>query len=122
VNRTGPPPAGQLLDRVGAELGRCADALGGIEDVVLRLVDRQGPAALPPVGLQVLQDIDRLSQTLAELAAVLGSLAPTLEGPEMAGASSDVARVLGRLKLADLRARLEGLDTSGQPEARVELF
>lgn len=84
------------LAALAAELATTEAAVAGLEDTIARLV---AAGLSTDAGLQVL---DRLRQTLADLAAFTAVLAATGEG------EADLAAALTHVQLGDLAARLAG--------------
>ena len=111
-------PAATLLDRLTGELHRCTQLLAGIEGVVMPMI-RSGTVSGGSVP-HAMQDIDLLGQCLDDIAACLAAVASS---PALAQAAPLRADLLGILRLADMRFRLEGsvtVDTT--PGHAVELF
>ena len=104
-----------LLRRVAAELAQCQTMLHGLEEAV-------GPhmtGSLAADHIHTLQDIDRLSQTLGDLATCLGVLATDLEG----AAAIDARRLLAAMRLDALAQRLGGGAVQSAPaDTRIALF
>ncbi len=112
-------PAGQrpdaILSRVTAELRQCHAMLHGVETAVAPIL-----GAVPTAGnSHALQDIDRLGQTLADLATCLDALGAALcNAPAI-----DARALLGAVRLDDLAQRLRGRSVPPAPvDARVALF
>lgn len=104
-----------ILQRMVAELAKCQTMLHGVETVVGPLV----AARVTSASSHALQDIDRLGQTLADLATCLGVLAANLDG----SSEIDARQILQAMRLDDLAQRLAGRAVVPTPtDARVALF
>lgn len=99
-------PLDQFLKGIEAEVMRCVDLLLRIEEEVLPLVSH--PIA-PTLGA-ALQDIDLLSQCLGDISRCLKGTAAAKE----ADYALNVGAILAKIRLQDMRLRLEG----GSYEAR----
>ena len=98
-------PLDQFLKGIEAEVMRCVDLLLRIEEEVLPLVSR--PIA-PTLGA-ALQDIDLLSKCLGDISRCLKGTAAA-KGADF---TLDIGTVLAKIRLQDMRVRLEG----GSPDA-----
>ena len=122
-------PLDQLLKGIDAEVVRCMDLLLRIEEEVLPLVSHP----IAPTLRAALQDIDLLSQCLDDISRGLKGAA-TVDG---AGFTVDVGTILAKIRLQDMRLRLEGgsydtrkltnredmFDTASKPSApEIHLF
>lgn len=109
-----------LLQRIAAELLQCRAMLSRIEHSVHAALE----APIAQVGSgswqRNMQDIDLLEQYLGELALCLVAVAaePALQMT----ADLSEAHVLGRLRLEDLRHRLQGRPSHAEPADHIELF
>ena len=93
-------PLDQLLKGVEAEVIRCMDLLMRIEEEVLPLVSHP----IAPTLRAALQDIDLLSQCLDDISRSLKGAA----GAEGADFRLEVGTILSKIRLQDMRLRLEG--------------
>jgi hypothetical protein len=93
-------PLGQLLKGIEAEVIRCMDLLMRIEEEVLPLVSHP----IAPTLRAALQDIDLLSQCLDDISRSLKGAAAA-EGTDF---TLDVESILTKIRLQDMRLRLEG--------------
>jgi len=90
----------RLLNRIEAEVIRCMDLLMRIEEEVLPLVSHP----IAPTLRAALQDIDLLSQCLNDISRSLKGAA-TAEGADF---TLEVGTILAKIRLQDMRLRLEG--------------
>ncbi len=113
-----------LLARLAEDLTRCRSVLARIEVAVHHGLDAAKAGEIstdPPIYWQTnLQDIDLLDQHLADLAVCVQAVAS--EPAVQEGALLSGARVLGPLKLDDLRKRLRGDMTQTEDGSNIELF
>jgi hypothetical protein len=93
-------PFDQLLVGIESEVIRCMDLLMRIEEEVLPLVSHP----IAPTLRAALQDIDLLSQCLDDIARSLKGAAAA----EGAGFTLEVGTILAKIRLQDMRLRLEG--------------
>ena len=93
-------PLDQFLKGIEAEVMRCMDLLFRIEEEVLPLVSH--PIA-PTLGA-ALQDIDLLSQCLGDISRCLKGTAAA-QGADF---TLNVGTILAKIRLQDMRLRLEG--------------
>lgn len=108
-----------LLLRLAEELRQCRAILASVEHTFHQVLDGEIGADQPRLWQVSIQSIDLLEQNLGDLAACMTAMA---DEPGLAGCPRlNEARVLGPLKLDDLRQRLHG--KAGHPRAsRTELF
>ncbi len=109
-----------VLARVGAELAATAAAVKALQGSLGPALE--GAGALGAGILRDLQDLDRVEQVLASLAALMADLLPT---GSRARAREPVAALLDRLPLSDLAARLRGADgraAPAGPAGELDLF
>lgn len=108
-----PPDA--ILHRIAAELQQGLTMLHAVEAAVAPMVH-----SAPDTGsIHALQEIDRLGQTLADLANCLAMLAADLHGAP----AIDARGLLSGMRLDDLAQRLGGRTVTAAAEnARVALF
>ena len=108
-----------LMLRLAEELRQCRAILAKVEHTFHQVLDGEIGADQPRLWQVSIQSIDLLEQNLGDLATCMTAMA---DEPGLAGcASLNEARVLGPLKLDDLRRRLHG--KPGQQSAtRIELF
>ena len=105
----------QVMQRAVAELRRCLDIVGRVEDGVIPLIS----SPIHPDLRQALQDIDLLAQCIDDIARCLAGLA--LAVGETRGL--DMGPTLDTIKLQDMRTRLEGGDMDSRKVAhRQDLF
>ncbi len=90
----------QLLGGVDAEVKRCMDLLMRIEEEVLPLVSHP----IAPTLRAALQDIDLLSQCLDDISRCIIGIAASEPEPRPLNAEA----ILSKLRLQDMRLRLEG--------------
>lgn len=95
-----------ILTRVEAELQRCRDLLERIEEEVLPLVSHP----IAPTLRAALQDIDLLSQCLDDISRCVHGVAGSIACEIII----DVETILSKIRLQDMRLRLEG----GQYDSR----
>jgi hypothetical protein len=93
-------PLDQLLNGVEAEVIRCMDLLMRIEEEVLPLVSHP----IAPNLRAALQDIDLLSQCLDDISRSLKGAAAA----QGANFTLEVGTILAKIRLQDMRMRLEG--------------
>ena len=91
-----------LLGRSSEELASSVRACTELQWVISRLLEKSDHPDLV-TEMHVLQDIDRLQQTLADLACLLETVA--IEGAEHA---IDASTALGAMRLPSLRHRMFG--------------
>ena len=109
----------QLLLRLAEELRQCRAILAGVEKVFHQVTHGAIDADQPRLWQVSIQSIDLLEQNLGDLAACMTAMASE---PGLAGCRDlNEARVLGPLKLDDLRQRLHGRPGL-QNATRSELF
>jgi hypothetical protein len=89
-----------LLNGVEAELKRCLDLMGRIEEEILPLISHP----IAPTLRAALQDIDLLSQCLDDIGRCVHGLSAVESAREVV--DSDV--ILSKIRLQDMRLRLEG--------------
>lgn len=105
----------QLLHRIAAELAHCQSMLHRLEVAI----GPQMARSLTADDSRALQDIDRLSQTLADLATCLVVLGADIDGAP----AIDARGMLAAMRLDDLAQRLGGrVATAAPADARVALF
>lgn len=95
-----------ILTRVDSELHRCRDLLQRIEEEVLPLVSHP----IAPTLRAALQDIDLLSQCIDDISRCVRGVSDKLG----ADINIDAEAVLSKIRLQDMRLRLEG----GQYDSR----
>lgn len=91
-------PAGPIVHRVAAELGRLAGLANDVQ-AALSLCDL--PTAIPPEALHRLQEIDRMTQILEDLARVASAL-----GDGLAHETVSSAPIAEAIRLKELAIRL----------------
>ena len=91
---------GQILGKSSAELACSVRDCTELQWVISRLLEKSQHPDLV-TEMHVLQDIDRLQQTLADLACLLDTISS--EVPELA---VDMASAQNAMRLASLRARV----------------
>ena len=112
--------AALLLRRIEAELGGCRSILARIEAAVETLVKSGNIAQDDPLHLAEMQNIDLLDQTLADLAICLRDIA---SAPPIGTVQPlRMAHITRRMRLAELRDRLGGRETSTERGDAIELF
>ncbi|MGV8985785.1 MAG: hypothetical protein ACOH2H_05810 [Cypionkella sp.] len=118
-------PLPPLLERTAAILADSARLLLQIEDSITPLLSRvphSGSVAVSPANFRAsvvsLQKIDLLSQTLEDLSFWLEDLAEEAK-TQISGAVAPEA-AMTRLRLADLRHRLHGLDVPQDARSQSE--
>jgi hypothetical protein len=109
-----------LLQRIAAELLHCQAILARIEHSVHAALQVPTPVSPPITWQSNLQDIDLLEQNLGDLAMCLSAIA----GEPLLRATADLsaAKVLGPLRLNDLRQRLHGKPAAAECCGPVEIF
>ena len=100
---------GHLLGRSSEELANSVRACTELQWVISRLLEKSEHPDLV-TEMHVLQDIDRLQQTLADLACLLETAAS--EGPEM---KIDASAALAAMRLPSLRQRMFDTDLTEAP-------
>ncbi len=90
----------RVLEQSSKELVHSVRACTELQWVISRLLDKSQHPDLV-AEMRVLQDIDRLQQTLAELACLFETI--STNGP---GLSCDVSAALGAMRLPSLRERM----------------
>ena len=90
----------QLLSGVEAEVKRCMNLLMRIEEEVLPLVSHP----IAPTLRAAMQDIDLLSQCLDDIARCISGITAADGAPRALNAEE----ILSKLRLQDMRLRLEG--------------
>ena len=109
-----------LLDRIAAELLQCRAILSRIEHSGHDILDT-GPATATSRSWQKnMQDMDLLGQNLSDLACCLHAAAA--EPAVRKACDLSAPRVLGHLRLDDLRQRLRGKAAAPGQAASVEFF
>jgi hypothetical protein len=93
-------PLDQLLGGIEAEVTRCIDLLMRIEEEVLPLVSHP----IAPTLRAALQDIDLLAQCLDDISRGLKGAA-SADGADV---TLHVGPILSKIRLQDMRLRLEG--------------
>lgn len=105
----------QLLSGVDAEIKRCMDLLMRIEEEVLPLVSHP----IAPTLRAALQDIDLLSQCLDDISRCVKGIQQSERSPK----TLDAEAILSKLRLQDMRLRLEGGNYDARKlNDREELF
>lgn len=104
-----------VLHGIEAELKRCLDLLGRIEDEVLPIVTN----AMQPSLRAALQDIDLLSQCIDDISRCVHGVALQ----KLSHVDIDAHSVLAKIRLQDMRIRLEGGSYDARKlTTREELF
>lgn len=109
-----------LLDRIAAEILQCRVILSQIEHSVQDILDAAPLSAMSHTQQKDMQDIDFLSQIMDDLARFLHAAA--VEPAVQNVCDLSVRRVLGHLRLDDLRQRLRGKAAAEGQEGAVEYF
>jgi hypothetical protein len=109
-----------LLQRIAAELLHCRAILSRIEHSVHGALEAPSAQMQQGSWQRNLQDIDLLEQNLGELALCLAAVAA--EPAMQTAAELSEAHVLGRLRLEDLRHRLNGRPGQALPAEQIEIF
>ena len=106
---------GQLLERIGAELARQADAVRSLH----ALTD----GAETPEAVRLAQTIDTASQVLDEIAGLLAALAPH-GGASPNAPMPDPTPLAGTVRLSELRRTLfdPGHKATPESDGDLELF
>lgn len=99
----------ELMQKVSHELAMTARACSEIQWLISSLLERAHHPDLP-AEMHMLQDIDRMQQTLKDIASLLEATSILTKGLRVA--SSDLAP---SLKLESLRARLFGESPQSDP-------
>ena len=113
----GPAP---LLERVAIEILHCRSILSRIEQSVHDILDHGPPGVATRSWQKNMQDIDLLEQNLGDLARCLHAAAT--DPATQAADGLNETRVLGHLRLDDLRQRLRGRTAQIGQAATVEFF
>jgi hypothetical protein len=106
---------GQLLERIGAELARQADAVRSLHALT--------EGAETPEAVRLAQTIDTASQVLDEIAGLLAALAPP-PGAASDAPLRDPTPLAEGVRLSDLRRTLFDPGTAAAPDTDgdLELF
>jgi hypothetical protein len=116
-DRLAPAP---LLLRFAEELRQCREILARVEHTFHQVLDGEIRADQPRMWQVSIQSIDLLEQNLGDLAACITAIANEPNLLDCPNVSE--ARVLGPLKLDDLRQRLHGKPGQQNNSVRIELF
>jgi hypothetical protein len=112
--------AATLMHRLSDEIQRCRMVLARIEHTIHPVPEDAGAEAGRQPLHADLQDIDLLDQKLCDLATCMVTLGQ--DPAIMAASGISEARVLGSLKLDDVRRRLRGTPQDQNGVKRIELF